>query len=117
MRFTNGASQPVERAWNKDEMSMVGHQTIRPDGCPKPRAPLPKNFQVRLIVILAKERPLAAIAPLSDVMWYAWNNDTGDAGHSRPPIPRIMDIYYSYDSEAKKFPREMDMVSPYWVGE
>ena len=49
-------------------MNMVGHQAVRQDLDVVNAAPVPHQFQVALVIFIAKEHLLPAISPLCDVM-------------------------------------------------
>jgi hypothetical protein len=68
MHLADGESQSVGRLRNCDEMNMIGHQAISPDLDLVSAAPMCHQFQVALVIFITKERLLAAISPLRDVM-------------------------------------------------
>jgi hypothetical protein len=68
MGFADRSTQTVGRLGDSDEVDMVGHQAVRPDLNVVDAARLRHQFQVRLIILIAKERWLAAISPLGEVV-------------------------------------------------
>ena len=68
MGLADRATQPVGRLGHSDEVDMVGHQAVRPDLDVMGAAPLRHQFEVGLVILLAKERWLAAVSPLRDVV-------------------------------------------------
>ncbi len=68
MNLANSPPQSIGRLRNRDQMDMVGHQAVCQDVDVVNAAPVRHQFQVALVVVVAKERLLPAISPLGDVM-------------------------------------------------
>jgi hypothetical protein len=77
MNLADCPSQPVGRFWNCDQMDMIRHEAIRQDLDLVYAAPFSHQFQVVLIIVIAKERWLSTDSPLSDVMRKTRCDDTG----------------------------------------
>jgi len=76
MCLTDGSSQPIGRLRVRNGVGVIGHQAISPDLDPVSAAPLPHQVQVALVILIAKERLLAAVSPLGDVVWQTRDNNT-----------------------------------------
>ena len=68
MDLADRQSQPVGRLRNSDEMDVVGHQAVCPDFNLMDGAPLPHQFQIVLVILIAKKRLLPTVSPLGDVV-------------------------------------------------
>jgi hypothetical protein len=68
MDLADRPSQPIRRLRNSDEMDVVRHQAVRPDLNLMGAAPLPHQFQVALVILVAKKRLLPTVSPLGDVV-------------------------------------------------
>jgi len=101
-------------------MDVVGHQAVRPDLHAMTAAPLGHEPEVCPVIGIAKERLLAAIAPLRDMMRIPRNDDTCESRHGRtlqppaahgkksvwcPPISVINVPIGSYAEPLKEFAR------------
>jgi hypothetical protein len=68
MDLADRPSQPVLRLRDSDEMDVVRHQAVRPDLNLMGAAPLPHQFQVALVILVAKKRLVPTVSPLGDVV-------------------------------------------------
>ena len=68
-------------------MDVVGHQAVRPDLHAMTAAPLGHEPELCPVIVIAKERLLAAIAPLRDMMRITRNDDTCESRHGRTLQP------------------------------
>ena len=68
MDLADRQSQPVGRLRNSDEMDVIGHQAVCPDFNLMDGAPLPHQFQIVLVILIAKKRLLPTVSPLGDVV-------------------------------------------------
>jgi hypothetical protein len=75
----------VSHLWgavHHDQMHVVRHQAPGPDIDPCGAAVLREQVAVQRIVVVAEERPRAAIATLGDMVRVIGDDDTGEAGHA-----------------------------------
>src|SRR5438132_325772 len=78
-------------------MNMVIHQAISPDGKPESLRLLLQYFHINDFIPIAKENGLPSIPSLNYVMWYLWNNNSGDSGHKlSPPYTRRRRSHFSF---------------------
>jgi len=74
--------QPVLVLGHGDQVNVVGHQAVSPDGHSALFTPLRHQIDVRLIVLLREERLLPPIPPLRHVMRVAGNNNSCQSSHA-----------------------------------
>ena len=86
MDLADRQSQPVGRLRNSDEMDVVGHQAVCPDFNLMDGAPLPHQFQIVLVILIAKKRLLPTVSPLGDVVRKArYYNSCSSRHQFNPP--------------------------------
>jgi hypothetical protein len=83
VRFADGARQPVWPIGNEDQMDVVGHQALAPHRHAMFSAFHGQEIAIKLVIGVAEENRLAAIAALRDMMRQSGNDEAGDAGHTR----------------------------------
>ena len=76
VNLSQGASQSIGRAGNRNQMHVVRHQAVRPNLDVMCTAPLTRQIQIRLIILITKERLLPTVSPLRDMVRKAGSNDT-----------------------------------------
>jgi hypothetical protein len=76
MDLSDRLSQSIARLGHGDQMDMIGHQAVRQNLDLDGAATLCKKADVALIVLVTKERLLAAVATLGDVMGRAKCDNT-----------------------------------------
>jgi hypothetical protein len=69
MSLTDCAAQSAFRAGDNDQMHMIRHKAIRPYLHAATAAPLSHEFDVCLVIIITKERPLPTISSLRNMVW------------------------------------------------
>jgi hypothetical protein len=69
---------------NGNQVYVVGHQAVGPDFQAALPAPLAHEFDIGGVVVLAEERPLAAVAPLSDMVRWPGAMTRANRGMSVP---------------------------------
>jgi len=82
-------SQTIGRLRNRYQMDMIGHQAACQDLNLVSAAPFSHQFQVVLVIFVAKKRLLPAVSPLSDMMRKTRGDNSCHSGHDRRlPSPR-----------------------------
>lgn len=79
--FSNGKIQPVFCLRNKDEMDMIGHQTIRPcrnmiRGCP-----FRHQFKINTVIVIIEKCLLTPVSTLCDMMGHSRCHRPCDSCH------------------------------------
>ena len=82
MGLADRPTQPVLVLGHGDQVNVVGHQAVSPDGHSALFTPLRHQIDVRLIVLLREERLLPPIPPLRHVMRVAGNNNSCQSSHA-----------------------------------
>src|SRR6185295_13682367 len=77
-------AQAVPVGWHQNEMDVVRHQAPGPDLDRSRLALGGEQVAIERIIVVAEERPGAAVAALGDEVRVTGNDDTGEAGHERP---------------------------------
>jgi len=63
-------------------MHVVGHQAVGPDFDARVARRIGQQVEIKLVVIIFKESPLASIATLGHVMRDSSQNQASEAGHT-----------------------------------
>ncbi len=84
VRLPRRAAQPIFRAGHHHEMHVVRHQTVGPGLRATTLAGLDDQTAVLGVILLDKERLLATVPALSDVVRQSGDNTTRDSGQSAP---------------------------------
>ena len=92
MHPREGAPQAVRVAGHQDQMDMVGHQAPGPDLDAGGAAGAAEEIAIEHIVRIRKERLLAAVAPLGDMVRRIGNDDPGETGHARTLARRCVQV-------------------------
>jgi hypothetical protein len=64
-----------------DQVHMIVHQAISPNGYPLPLGILPQQLQVDEAIVVGIENPPAVISALRDVVRQTYRNHTGNSWH------------------------------------
>lgn len=83
MEMAEGAPQPVLVGRSGNDVNMIGHQAVGPDLDIGPARGIGQQIEVERIVTLLKERPLAPVAALGDVVRNAGQHKAGQTDHCR----------------------------------
>ena len=81
VRARQGERQARRIGGREDEVDVIGHQAIGPDGDAEPQAGFGEPVPVERVIVRPEEQRLVAIGALRDMMGSAGNDDAGDAGH------------------------------------
>lgn len=81
--FPDRACQSRFGAWHRDEVDMIGHQTIGPDIRSVELAPPFQEVQVVLVIGLMKKGGQPAVPALRDMVWESDPDDAGHSGHQQ----------------------------------
>jgi hypothetical protein len=79
--LSHGSAQAFCGGRHRDQMDMVGQQTIAPNLDVASGAPLGHQFEVKSVIIVAEESRESAIAPLRDMVRHTGNHDTSRSSH------------------------------------
>ena len=82
MRLAERPAQRLRAIRDEDEMDVVGHQAIGPDGDALLAALARQEVAIEFVVLVGEKHPLAPIAALRHMMRKAGDNEAGDAGHA-----------------------------------
>ena len=74
--------QAIGRTWHDDQMDVIRHQAVGENLDSVPGREGAQQGQVRVPVVVAEEDRATAVAPLGDVMRYAWDDDTRNTRHA-----------------------------------
>jgi hypothetical protein len=75
MSLANGPPQALGRPGKRNQMSVIRHQTIGPDGDATGVAPMSHQLQIALVIFVAEEGLLPAIAALRNMMRQSRDDD------------------------------------------
>ena len=81
VRFSDSSSEAVFSFGDCNEMQMVVHKTVNPDGDALFSRMKFEELEIKCLVVLLEKNFLTAIAPLNDMMGITWDDDTGEAWH------------------------------------
>jgi hypothetical protein len=81
MRLAERPAQRLRAIGDEDEMDVVRHQAIGPDGDALLAALARQEVAIEFVVLVGEKHPLAPIAALRHMMGKARDNKAGDAGH------------------------------------
>jgi hypothetical protein len=68
VRFADRPPQSLGRMRNRNQVHVIGHETVSPDLNLLGLAELGHQLQVGCVILVAKERLLPAVTPLRDMM-------------------------------------------------
>lgn len=81
MNVAERPAQAVLVGRNRDDMHVIGHQTVRPYRHPGALRRIRQQVEVECIVATLLERPLAPVAVLLYMMGAIGENKSREAGH------------------------------------
>jgi hypothetical protein len=82
MGLADGPPQAVFRLRNRNQMNVIGHETVRPNLDSAFFAPIGHQFHVGQIILFAKKRLLPAIPTLDDMMRQTRNDESSQSCHA-----------------------------------
>ena len=81
--MAEGPAQRILVTRHCDDVDMIGHQAIGPHLYPMPRRRLGQQIEIQRVVRVLKERPLAPVATLGDMVGNAGQDHAGKTRHLR----------------------------------
>jgi hypothetical protein len=78
-----GEGQRVLALGHGDQMHVVGHQAIGPQGNPMQQGIFTQQAQVGLVVLLGMEHGHPAVSPLDDMVRFSRNHGARQSTHDR----------------------------------
>jgi hypothetical protein len=81
MSLTDCTAQSGFRAGDNDQVHMIQHKAICPNGYAATATPLGHELDVGLVIVITNERPLSTISSLCHVVWYSRSCHSWQSSH------------------------------------
>ena len=98
MSLADRSPQAIRRLRNRDQMNVIGHEAIRPNGNSTFLAPIGHQLHISRIVFLAEKGLLPTISTLGHVMWQPRHDQSCQPSHAEEPIESFLNSQYRFVS-------------------